>query len=271
MQRLIILMLLALGISISAVAGEMSHRQRLFNVDLNIEPNALSGLKQVQGSIPVDLITNRAGEIVGIQVGSDEQLISLESLEGVKWKLKLNTIAVKPEWGARNRFQMVADTPITKDKEIFTFDSTKLDPKHGGTIRLRFANSIVFSTSNEVEFKVQPNGGRWVASVVERIEPRGNEDEPGWNREVQITETPISNVKLRASITGAGLADPDFVSLDPNKIVEQLTVQPIQDPRMIERHMANTKRLIDMYSVPGGFEDKEKGIGRAELKVLPAK
>lgn len=251
-KKLIILVLLALGASISvAMAGEVAQRQKIFNVDLDLKPNAALQVKQVKGDIPVYVLSDDRGEIVAIQVGTDQQTVRVDYANGKTFKFPVPTAVVRQDWATKKRYQVIASSPLHSRQELFYLDATKIDPQSGGNLILRFPSSLALNTTHEVELKLDRQEERWVASVVEHLPSQSFTEEDGAPpsfEEPKDPVRPIASVKIEESITGIGISAPEFRDLDPNKILEELTVEPLSNVVAVAAHEAKTKELVDFYS-----------------------
>jgi hypothetical protein len=216
----------------SVFAADFTARQKIFNVEVSIKPNqTLSNITNLSANIPVQLITSRDGEIAAIQVGKDEKEgVQIEIREGQKWLQPMQTIVINRDLATKARYKMIFNGPIYKDLEVFYIDATKLDPKNGGKITLQFPTSLVADDKKKVELLLRNQGGKWSAVVEEGVFFR--------------KEKRVDSIRIVGSAAGTGIKDPEFVSLDPNQLVNRLENLSGTQAQMIEAHELETKALV---------------------------
>ncbi len=245
-------LVLFFGFATSAMvnAADYAQKQNLFNLVLDLKPNAQFHIKQINGEIPISIITDQDNNISALQVGNDSQSLAVTT-DQQKFDMPIYSAVVGQDLAAQKSYKVLASTAVRDNQELFFVDATQLDKEKGGKVILHYPSSLVLGTTNEVELNLRRMKDHWVATILVAAPYSGAAGPHGGMVARRAPEEKIiSSATVETSFTGIGLNSPSFQYLDPNEITKQLTISPVHNAAELQARAVQGKEMLNSYKEP---------------------
>lgn len=220
----------------SAAAAELASIQKVFSVKVDMRPNALLPVsaKRIHADIPVQVLTNASGDIEAVQVGDDATRFNYEMKDGSVQRYSLIAAAGPIDLLRKKLFTLLMKAPVVGTYELLHVDGTRIDPRSGGPLVVRYVSSITGST-HDVRLHLRRQGRVWVALSDESL---------------------IESTTVTTGLFGMGFSAPRYAKLDPNRIQQLLQPTRITDARISDQQIKRGSQEL-------------QGLENAGLKIHP--
>ncbi|MCM2324553.1 MAG: hypothetical protein NDJ90_14940 [Oligoflexia bacterium] len=214
-----------------ALAAPPETIQELLEVKLNLKPNRLLPLpaKQITGTVPVSVLTDKSGRIIGLLV-QGSNFTYLEKT-GDSFIMRSDSAAATMNTLRSKSFELSANVTVRGKISLFHIDATRLDPARGGPLTIKYVSNA-FGGQNEVKLELVKRGGTWLAAS---------------SKKKAISGPYVRSVVVETGFAGLGFDDAEFRSLDPNEIVRILSPKRLPNPAVATNLMKAGEQTLESF------------------------